>query len=96
MKIDVEGSEPAVLAGLSQAVAVISFEYLPGALEEVEASVDRLRTLGPYEFNWSPGESFRLAGGNWGTSAELMNALRGLEASRTSGDVYARLRGSGM
>jgi len=95
VKIDVEGSEPAVLAGLSQAVAVISFEYLPGAIEEVAASVDRLRSIGPYEFNWSPGESFRLGNENWGTGAELMNALRGPEASRTSGDVYARLRGPG-
>ena len=32
IKIDVEGAEPDVLAGLSHAVPVLSFEYLPRAL----------------------------------------------------------------
>src|SRR5262245_22361744 len=37
VKIDVEGSEPAVFAGLSEAVPALSFEYLPRALDHVEA-----------------------------------------------------------
>ena len=61
VKMDVEGSEPAVLAGLSRPVPSLSFEYLPRALDDVEACVTRLNDLGAYRFNWSTGESYRLA-----------------------------------
>ena len=91
VKIDVEGGEPAVLAGLSHQVATVSFEYLPGALDQVEVCTSRLLAIGPYEFNWSPGESFRLASETWHTSAELLGALCSPGAQSSSGDVYARL-----
>ena len=65
VKIDVEGGEPAVLNGLSHPIATVSFEYLPGALDQVEACAARLGAIGPYEFNWSPGETFRLASERW-------------------------------
>jgi FkbM family methyltransferase len=92
VKIDVEGAEPAVLAGLSRPIATVSFEYLPGALDEVGACLDRLSQLGPYEFNWSAGESFQLASESWLNTTALLDALRPSEGQRTSGDVYARLR----
>ena len=91
VKIDVEGSEPSVLAGLSQPVRALSFEYLPRATEYVQACVSRLSTLGQYQFNWSPGESYRLAVEPWITSAELLVALETAGAQRRAGDVYARL-----
>lgn len=92
VKIDVEGAEPAVLAGLTRAVPVLSFEYLPSALGQAHACAERLLQLGPYEFNWSRGETFVLGSGSWMTSAELMTVLSFPEAQRQSGDVYARLR----
>ena len=52
VKIDVEGSEAAVLAGLSLAVPALSFEYLPRALDNVQTCLARLAALGPYRFNW--------------------------------------------
>lgn len=61
IKIDVEGSEPDVLAGLGHPVSALSFEYLPQALSEVEACITRLLGLAPYRFNWSVGESDNLA-----------------------------------
>src|SRR5438132_9394773 len=61
VKIDVEGSESAVLAGLSRPIRNLSFEFLPRALDDVEACLFRLGILGKYEFNWSAGESYRLA-----------------------------------
>lgn len=91
VKIDVEGAEPAVLAGLTQPVPAVSFEYLPSALEQVERCARRLLELGPYRFNWSPGESFALASADWMALEELMGALKTPEASRQSGDVYARM-----
>jgi FkbM family methyltransferase len=91
IKIDVEGSEPAVLAGLTHAVPALSFEYLPRALDEVQMCLRRLTALGRYLFNWSPGESYRLASGVWLNERELLASLRTPGAQRQSGDVYARL-----
>lgn len=91
VKIDVEGSELEVLAGLSQPVRVVSFEYLARALDLVEACTTRLAELGDYRFSWSPGESFRLATEVLLTAPELMTALRTSPAQQHSGDVYAVL-----
>jgi FkbM family methyltransferase len=91
MKIDVEGSEPAVLAGLGRAVPALSFEYLPRALDEVRVCVARLDTLGGYRFNWSVGESSRLALDRWVDATGLLAGLRSPDAQRRPGDVYARL-----
>jgi len=90
VKIDVEGSEPAVLAGLTHALPALSFEYLPRALGEVEACVQRLRALGRYRFNWSIGESGRMESVRWLDDQELLGALRTPAAQRRPGDVYAR------
>ena len=93
VKIDVEGGEPAVLAGLAQAVPALSFEYLPRAIDQVQACLARLSRLGPYRFNWSPGESYRLATSSWLNERELLASLMTPGAPRRAGDVYARLAG---
>jgi FkbM family methyltransferase len=92
VKIDVEGSEPAVLAGLGRAVAALSFEYLPRALEEVQSCLARLAALGPYQFNWSIGESNQLASARWLDASEVLATLRTPAAQHGPGDVYARLK----
>ena len=91
VKIDVEGSEPAVLAGLGRAVPALSFEYLPRAIQEVEACLTRLMTLGAYQFNLSIGESHRFASDRWLDASEVLALLRAPAALQRSGDVYARL-----
>jgi FkbM family methyltransferase len=91
VKIDVEGSEPAVLAGLHLPVPSLSFEYLPRALEYARICAARLSALGPYRFNWSAGESYRLATDRWMSEAELGAALQTRDAQRRPGDVYARI-----
>jgi FkbM family methyltransferase len=96
VKIDVEGAEPGVLAGLSHPVRALSFEYLPRALDYACRCVARLSALGAYQFNWSPGESSRLAAEQWITGAELVAALETPDAQRRPGDVYARLVDSGF
>jgi len=91
IKIDVEGSEPDVLAGLSQIVPALSFEYLPQALHEVQECISRLLALGPYQFNWSVGESDYLASPAWLNASDVLAALQAPAAQRRSGDVYARV-----
>lgn len=91
IKIDVEGGEPAVLAGLTRAVPALSFEYLPRALDQVRACITRLSALGTYRYNWSPGETFSLAAASWLSGKELLGELGTPRARQRSGDVYARL-----
>ena len=91
VKLDVEGAEPEVLAGLTEAVPTVSFEYLPGALDYATACVNRLSVLGPYRYNWSPGESYSLVSEDWLTAEQLLDALRSPTGQARSGDVYARL-----
>jgi len=91
IKIDVEGSEPNVLAGLNYAVRGLSFEYLPSALEHTRKCISRLNSIAPYKFNWSYGESYRFAEKFWMTSSEISKALETPYAQRRAGDVYARL-----
>ncbi len=91
VKIDVEGAEPAVLTGLTTAVPALSFEYVPGAIDEVRACVSRLSDLGHYIFNGSAGETFRLASSSWMTGEQLLVSLNTPNGRLRSGDVYARL-----
>ena len=91
VKMDVEGAETGVLAGLSEPVRTLSFEFLPTALDAVETCTRRVRALGAYRFNWSYGESYRLAEPRWMTAAELRAALQTPRAQKRAGDVYARL-----
>jgi FkbM family methyltransferase len=90
VKVDVEGSEPAVLGGLGQPLAALSFEYLPQALGEAAKCVTTLQSLADYRFNWSSGESGRLASSSWLAGDEVLAALRTPAAQKKPGDVYAK------
>lgn len=90
-KIDVEGSELSVLLGLSQPLPLVSLEYIPAAAADAVACVARLESLGPYEYNWSRGESQRLREKNWLSPSEMTARLHKLELDDSSGDFYARL-----
>jgi hypothetical protein len=70
---------------------VISFEYIPAAIAVARACVERLASLGEYEFNWFPGESHRWASPVWLSRREMAAQLDLLAEGRASGDVFARL-----
>jgi FkbM family methyltransferase len=91
VKIDVECYEAEVLAGLETAVPSLSFEYLPAARTVALECVDRLAALGDYRYNWSIGESHRLAAAEWIDGAALRDFVARLPADAPSGDVYAVL-----
>jgi FkbM family methyltransferase len=92
VKLDVEGFEAEALAGLSHPVRALSFEYLAAARDVAVACVDQLAALGDYEFNWSPGETQRLAAPEWVDTRSARAFLGSLPAGSGSGDVYGRLR----
>jgi FkbM family methyltransferase len=94
-KIDVEGFEVDVLAGLSRPLRGLSFEYLPPAHDAALEALERLQRLGDYEFNYSPVETMQMAGERWFDAAELVGLLEQYRPLGRSGDVYARLRCAG-
>jgi FkbM family methyltransferase len=91
VKVDVEGMEDEVLAGLGSPVKALSFEVVPAHKQSAMGAAARLRELGAYRFNVSLGESMRLIWPKWGSAAQMADWLRGLSADAPSGDVYARL-----
>src|SRR5882672_3234448 len=92
VKIDVEGYEAEVLAGLATALPALSFEHSPAAPKVALECVDRLEALGRYRFNWSRGESHELAAREWLDGDALRAMLASLPPDAPSGDVYAVLR----
>ena len=89
VKVDVEGFEAEVLAGLSTPVRALSFEYLPASRELAVACIDRLAALGDYRYNRSLGETHRLTSADWLDAAGMRAQLRDLPQHAPSGDVYA-------
>jgi len=91
-KIDVEGYEEQVLAGLTQPIASLSIEFTPEFLDSTERSLTRLAELGAYRFAYSLGESLELSRDGWLTREQVLSRLRELDAM-SFGDVYARRSG---
>lgn len=92
IKIDVEGHEADVLAGLGTAVPALSFEFTTIQRPCARACVQRLSDLGPYVFNISLGEDHALRHKSWLTGPEVCKQLDTLPDAANSGDVYARQR----
>lgn len=91
IKIDVEGFEADVLAGLSQPVAALSFEFTTIQRDVASAALKRCAALGRYRFNAALGESQTLAFADWLDETDIRDWLNGLPAAANSGDIYARL-----
>ncbi len=98
VKIDVEGSEDEVLAGLSHALPSLSFEFLPADRDVALRAAVRLERLASthrvrYEYNFSLGEDLRLVmRDRWWDAGELRDYLAEIPDDGPSGDVYARIR----
>ncbi|MBI3709451.1 MAG: FkbM family methyltransferase [Proteobacteria bacterium] len=91
VKIDVEGAEAAVLAGLTRPPRALSFEFVPGAIDEALTCIERLNRFGDYAFNWSLGETLRLGESAWMRSGDIRAWLLALPGDGRSGDIYAKL-----
>jgi FkbM family methyltransferase len=90
VKIDVEGFEADVLAGLSQALPVLSFEFTTIQREVAAACIARLAELGRYGFDVALGESQRLTFERWIDGEDMVRHIDALPHEANSGDVYAK------
>ena len=91
IKIDVEGFEANVLAGLSICVPVISFEITTIQPDIAAKCLQRLAALGPYTFNLALGETQVLSLPASVSANEMATHLAALPHHANSGDVYALL-----
>jgi FkbM family methyltransferase len=89
IKIDVEGFEAEVLAGLSRPVAALSFEFTTIQRAVAAAAIDRCVALGYASFNAALGESQTLVHQHWLAAPQIAQWLAGLSDAANSGDVYA-------
>jgi len=93
IKIDVEGYELEVLKGLTYAVDLISFEYIP---EQIHKAIDCISQIEKYnseiECNFSKGESMEFSLKNWQSATDFKNYILSQEFSSTIGwgDIYVR------
>lgn len=89
-KIDVEGFEPQVLAGLSRPLAALSVEFVQAAPEQALACVDRLETLASYEYQVAAGERRCFHLDDWVSAQAVRTWLQSGADGLASGDLYAR------
>ena len=89
VKIDVEGYEDQVLAGLSTSPPALSFEFTIIAREVADRCLDRLEQLGVDGYDVSLGDSMDLTFGRWLSRREIADHLAALPAEANAGDVYA-------
>lgn len=89
IKVDIEGFEAEALAGLTQPVRAMSFEFTTIQRDVAQTCIERCAALGYTRFNAALGESQEL--GEWRTATELAEWLKELPHAANSGDIYARL-----
>lgn len=97
-KIDVEGFEPEVIAGLSSAISNMCFEFHGELMDELRVCLDRLDSLGMTRFNvllyptggrrpFHPLDQLYLP--KHVTKEELLSTFESLSGEILSGDIYA-------
>ena len=93
-KIDVEGAEFEVLQGFSQAIDIISIEFVSERLDASVNCINYLSALGKAEFNYYLGSSMVFALPEWVDSHQIKSILRIMDNDiENSGDLYARFQG---
>lgn len=89
VKIDVEGFEAEVLAGMTRPVRALSFEFTTIQREVAQSCVARCAALGFQNYNAALGESHEL--GDWRSADDIARWLLELPHAANSGDIYARM-----
>jgi len=89
MKIDVEGFEAEALAGLTQPVPALSFEFTTIQRDVAQACLKRCAALGYVRYNAALGESQQMVHEDWQSADTIGQWLAALPLEANSGDVYA-------
>ena len=89
-KIDVEGYEPQVLAGLGRPLPWVSFEFTSEFLDDTRQCIDRLASLAPTVFNATLFRRWRNMLPDWVDGAELLDRLATAPGGALFGDIHAR------
>ena len=89
IKLDVEGFEVEALAGLTQPVPALSFEFTTIQRDLAAAGVERCAALGFRLYNGALGESQALVHPEWQDRQGIANWLAALPMAANSGDIYA-------
>jgi len=91
IKIDVEGYEAEVLAGLAAPVAALSFEFTTIQRDIARACIARCAAIGYCGFTASLGENLAFVHERKLAADEIAAWLTGLPDRANSGDIYATL-----
>lgn len=91
VKIDVEGFEDEVLAGLSQPLPALSLEFTTIQRTVALNAIRRLAASAPYRFNAALGETQQFARPQSCSAEEISRWIEELPVEANSGDVYACL-----
>ena len=89
IKIDVEGFEADVLAGLTKPVKALSFEFTTIQRDVAHRCIERCAALGFSTFNAALGELQMLIGETWMSAQEIRRWVDALPHDANSGDIYA-------
>jgi FkbM family methyltransferase len=90
IKVDVEGYEPRVCAGLVRSPRALCFELTGELLDDARECLDSLRRLGPIRCNATLERRHRLVFPEWLGPEELLARLRGLPPHGLHGDLFVR------
>ena len=91
VKIDVEGLEDEVIAGLTRPLRALSLEFTTIQRDVAMRAIERLARLGPYRFNAALGESQQLEHREPLDAGAISQWISALPITANSGDVYAAL-----
>ncbi|MEH0843345.1 FkbM family methyltransferase [Micromonospora sp. CPCC 205711] len=89
-KIDVEGFEDEVLAGLGRTLPALSFEFTTIERTAARRCLDRAVALGFHRFTVALGDEMRFDLPGWSSAARVAAYLAALPHEVNSGDVYCR------
>lgn len=92
IKIDVEGFEADVLAGLTGPVRALSFEFTTIQRDVAAKCIAMIAALGAYRFNVALGESQQMHFAEPVSAGDMAAHIAGLPHEANSGDVYAFLQ----
>lgn len=90
IKIDAEGYDDQVLAGMTFRPAALSFEFNRNAMDVAQRCLETPILMDGYLFNYTVGQLFSYRSENWLTGGEVFTMLEHYDLREEYGEVFAR------